>query len=91
MASGLQKQVLSLYRKCLRAAIAKPMEHRAEAVDFVRREFRQGAREVKRNQFRVIEFMIRSGEKQLKIWSRSGAKGFAKIEVAPKKDESTST
>ena len=88
--SGLQKQVLSLYRRCLRAALAKPPEVREEAVTFVRNEFRTAAKEVKRHQFRTIEFMLRSGEKQLKALSRPGTVGFSKFEFTPKADSSKS-
>jgi len=90
MASGLQKQVLTLYRKCLRAALAKPPEVRPKAVEYVRTEFRAGARDVKRSQFRTIEFMIRQGEKQLKMLSRPGAVGFSSVEVKPTSSSSSS-
>jgi succinate dehydrogenase assembly factor 1 len=82
-ASGLQKQVISLYKRCLRAALSKPPEVRESAVSFVRDEFRTGARDIKKSQFRTIEFMLRAGEKQLKSLSRPGTVGFSKVEFTP--------
>lgn len=72
--SGLQKQVLQFYKKCLLAAKQKP--NREEAMAFVRNEFRSAP--VKRSEFRRIEFLLRQGEKQLKLYSRPNTVNFYK-------------
>lgn len=38
--SGLQKEVLSLYRTALRAAMAKPVGQRESTAEYIRSEFR---------------------------------------------------
>lgn len=55
--SPLQNQVLSLYRRSLRAAASKP--NRETWLSYVREEFRAGAKAVKRTEFRTIEYMLR--------------------------------
>ena len=66
-ASGLQKQVISLYRRCLRAASAKPVGVRENQIAYVKEEFRRNAKAVKRSEFKTIELLVRNGEKQLKV------------------------
>ncbi|EKU20503.1 lyr family of fe s cluster biogenesis protein [Nannochloropsis gaditana CCMP526] len=66
-ASGLQKEVLSLYRRVLRAARVKD----AGKIDggtytLARTRFREDATSVSRMDFQKIEFLIRQGHKQLK-------------------------
>ena len=87
MTSGLQKQVLNLYKRCLRSALAKPLEQREEAFNFVREEFRRGANTVKKSDFRTIEYMLRNGEKKLKIYSRPGTVGFGKMTLDSSDDK----
>jgi len=62
--SGLQKQVLSLYRQILRAVKQKPEETRAQMRDVAREEFRkhQG---LPRSDVVRIEYLVRRGKKQL--------------------------
>lgn len=79
MLSGLQKQVLSLYRKALRVAISKGPEYRDQNVAFVRAKFREGANSVDRKDFRTIEFMLRQGEKKLKTYSKPGVSKVATV------------
>ena len=57
--SELQRQVLALYRQCLRAAAAKP-----GAAAAVRREFRRHAA-VPRLEVMRIEFLLRQGRRKL--------------------------
>ena len=64
--SGIQKQVLSLYRRCLRAAMSKPKGIRESQIAYVKSQFRTGAKSVKKSEFKTIETMLRLGEKQLK-------------------------
>ena len=64
--SGLQKDVLSLYRRLLRtASVSGTHEHVSE-------EFRKQASRLRRNEFQKIEYGLRKGEKQLKLLKMSG-------------------
>lgn len=63
--SGIQKQVLSLYRSFLRAARSKPTEDRQQIELIVSAEFRRNSKEVDRKNFIYIEYLIRRGKKQL--------------------------
>jgi succinate dehydrogenase assembly factor 1 len=65
--SGLQRDVLSLYRRCLRAARKKPPHTRANFVSFARREFEKNIHH-DRKDFSTIEFMLRKGTRQLEIY-----------------------
>ena len=70
--SGLQRDVLHLYRMLLRAAKAKDPEKPHYFVSFVRQEFRKSAESVKRTDIKRIEHMIRHGVKQKKIIEMPG-------------------
>lgn len=98
--SGLQKEVLALYRKILRVAAEKDRSTLAAAAaaqsssslsngtmkhvfamarqnpnsstSFACHEFRRQANQVKRNDFKRIEYMIRKGEKHIKLLSMPG-------------------
>ncbi|CAM9809240.1 unnamed protein product [Discosporangium mesarthrocarpum] len=77
--SGMQKEVLSLYRKVIRAAKAKEQEGGRGTVDFARSSFREQAYSVSRSDFQTIEHMLRYGHKKLKLLSMPGvqaAQGF---------------
>ncbi|GLT75670.1 hypothetical protein SLA2020_473750 [Shorea laevis] len=63
--SGMQKQVLSLYREFLRAARLKPPEERHRIESIVTSEFRRNSKQVDRKNFLYIEYLIRRGKKQL--------------------------
>lgn len=65
--SGLQRDVLSLYRKCLRAARAKPVDTRHNFEAFARREFEKNMDRDKKD-FSTIEFLLRKGERQLETY-----------------------
>ncbi|KAK8180199.1 hypothetical protein HDK77DRAFT_383943 [Phyllosticta capitalensis] len=62
--SGLQRDVLSLYRQCLRAARKKP-----EAS--CRQEFEKNMSIGKRD-FGAIEYVLRKGHRQLEIYEDPG-------------------
>ncbi|RHY18397.1 hypothetical protein DYB25_002198 [Aphanomyces astaci] len=83
--SGLQLQVLGLYKQSL--AIAKDKERNgvADSVEFVRRKFREDAASVGRMDFQKIEYLIRKGERQLKQYRQvKGASfAFAKPQSSP--------
>lgn len=63
--SGMQKQVLSLYRGFLRAARSKSAEDRRRIESIVSTEFRHNAKQVDRKNFLFIEYLLRRGKKQL--------------------------
>ncbi|MBA0602778.1 hypothetical protein Gorai_002947, partial [Gossypium raimondii] len=63
--SGMQRQVLSLYRGFLRAARSKPTEDRRQIESIVSAEFRQNSKQVDRKNFLYIEYLLRRGKKQL--------------------------
>ncbi|KAH9998883.1 complex 1 protein-domain-containing protein [Xylariaceae sp. FL0662B] len=71
--SGLQKEVLSLYRNCLRASRKKPPESRPNFESFLRSEFSKNIKVDKRD-FAAIEFLLRKGRRQLEIMSAPGIK-----------------
>ncbi|KAK3950389.1 hypothetical protein QBC32DRAFT_376330 [Pseudoneurospora amorphoporcata] len=64
--SGLQKEVLGLYRKCLRECRKKPEATRAHFKAFARTEFEKNIKVDKRD-FSAIEFLLRKGSRQLEV------------------------
>ncbi|KAM0694667.1 hypothetical protein Q7P36_005023 [Cladosporium allicinum] len=64
--SGLQRDVLSLYRRCLRAARLKPAANRPNFEAFARREFARYL-PLDKKDFGAIEFLLRKGQKQLEV------------------------
>ncbi|KAI9172026.1 Succinate dehydrogenase assembly factor 1 [Paramyrothecium foliicola] len=71
--SGLQKEVLGLYRQCLRESRKKPQASRAHFEGFARREFARNLAVDKRD-FATIEFLLRKGRRQLDVYSAPGIK-----------------
>lgn len=71
-ASGLQRDVLHLYRDLLRAAKLKGGPSTAR---FVREEFREKAFNVQKNDFKKIEHLLRYGTKQKKLFEMPGFSG----------------
>ena len=70
--SGIQRQVLSLYRESLQAARRIPNPAgAAAAAAFARAEFRRGASTVDRMDFQRVEHMLRAARKQLDTFSRA--------------------
>lgn len=63
--SGMQKQVLALYRGFLRAARSKPPDDRRRIEAVVSAEFRERAVTVDRKNFMYIEYLLRRGNRQL--------------------------
>lgn len=76
--SGLQKQVLKLYRECL-AATAKlsGADAQAQARAHVRLEFRQRAGTVDKLDIQRIEHLMRQGRRKMEIYSAAGVTGVA--------------
>ncbi|KAK3192693.1 hypothetical protein K4F52_001047 [Lecanicillium sp. MT-2017a] len=71
--SGLQKEVLALYRQCLRESRAKPAATRPHFKEFARTEFAKNVAIDKRD-FAAIEFLLRKGKRQLEVYSSPGIK-----------------
>ncbi|GMH14066.1 hypothetical protein Nepgr_015907 [Nepenthes gracilis] len=63
--SGMQKQVLSLYRGFLRAARSKNPDDRHKIESVVSAEFRLNSKQIDRKNFVYIEYLLRLGKKQL--------------------------
>ncbi|EFN55735.1 hypothetical protein CHLNCDRAFT_134067 [Chlorella variabilis] len=62
--SGLQKQVLSLYRSALRLSRAKEQQG-GEAIAVLARAEIERYRSVSRKDYQLIEHLIRKGKRQL--------------------------
>ncbi|KAL2349397.1 hypothetical protein Fmac_003397 [Flemingia macrophylla] len=73
--SGIQKQVLSLYRGFLRAARSKSHDERRNIESVVSQEFRRNAKDVDRKNFLYIEYLLRRGNKQLDQLRNPGTTG----------------
>ncbi|GJN72973.1 hypothetical protein PLIIFM63780_007039 [Purpureocillium lilacinum] len=71
--SGLQKEVLALYRQCLRESRKKPQSTRVHFENFARAEFAKNLSIDKRD-FAAIEFLLRKGRRQLDVYSSPGIK-----------------
>ncbi|KAH7069405.1 complex 1 protein-domain-containing protein [Paraphoma chrysanthemicola] len=69
--SGLQRDVLSLYRQCLRALKEKPNDTRHHFRDFARNEFRKHL-DVGKKDFSTIEYLLRRGRNQLETYRDPG-------------------
>jgi succinate dehydrogenase assembly factor 1 len=74
--SGLQRDVLSLYRRCLRAARLKPSANRPNFEAFTRREFTRYI-SLDKKDFSTIEFLLRKGQKQLEVYEARNIRNIA--------------
>ncbi|KAJ8767993.1 hypothetical protein K2173_020933 [Erythroxylum novogranatense] len=81
--SGMQKQVLSLYRGFLRASRLKPPEERHRVVSIVSAEFRRNSKEVDRKNFLYIEYLLRRGKKQLDLLKSPDTIGLLSLNIDP--------
>ncbi|KAJ5774628.1 Complex 1 LYR protein [Penicillium paradoxum] len=68
--SGLQRDVLSLYRKCLREIRNKP-----ETGDVYSAEFRKFL-SVNKKDFNTVEYLLRKGNRQLETYSSPGIRNI---------------
>lgn len=80
--SGMQKQVLALYRGFLRAARSKPIEVRRQIETVVSSEFRQKSKQVDCKNFQYIEYLIRRGRKQLDQLKSHDTVGLSSFSVS---------
>ncbi|CAL5211755.1 unnamed protein product [Lathyrus oleraceus] len=79
--SGMQKQVLSLYRGFLRAARSKSEEERCKIESVICQEFRCNSKEVDRKNFQYIEYLLRRGYKQLDQLRNPGTTGLSSLQL----------
>ncbi|KAJ5712366.1 hypothetical protein N7493_008834 [Penicillium malachiteum] len=73
--SGLQRDVLSLYRKCLRAIRTKPTESRSNFKRYARAEFQKHI-SVSKKDFNTIEYLLRKGHRQLEMYASPGIRNI---------------
>ncbi|MCJ1419335.1 hypothetical protein MMC32_005689 [Xylographa parallela] len=73
--SGLQREVLALYRQCLREASKKPTEAELNFRNYARNEFKKNSLLDKKD-FAAIEYLLRKGQRQLEIYSSPGIKNI---------------
>ncbi|KAI7991618.1 hypothetical protein LOK49_LG12G00093 [Camellia lanceoleosa] len=79
--SGMQKQVLGLYRGFLRAARTKSPEDRHQIESVVTAEFRRNSALVERKNFLYIEYLLRRGKKQLQQLQSPDTVGLSHLNV----------
>ncbi|TDL17870.1 hypothetical protein BD410DRAFT_753904 [Rickenella mellea] len=63
--SGLQKEVLSLYRRALRLVRTKPPPTRPKFLLFIRYSFHKNARSISPRDVSAIEHLLRKGKRQI--------------------------
>ncbi|CCK69581.1 Sdh6p KNAG_0C04800 [Huiozyma naganishii CBS 8797] len=66
--SGLQKEVLALYRGWIRMTYRKPRETRPHFLSYIHEEFGK-YRDLPRKDFTTVEHLLRVGNKRLKMYS----------------------
>ncbi|KAH9242709.1 hypothetical protein K456DRAFT_44490, partial [Colletotrichum gloeosporioides 23] len=71
--SGLQREVLALYRQCLREVRKKPEISQPHFRSFARNEFDKFLTVDKRD-FSVVEHLLRKGRRQLETYSSPSIK-----------------
>ncbi|KAH8825343.1 hypothetical protein DL96DRAFT_1466816 [Flagelloscypha sp. PMI_526] len=72
--SGLQLEVLSLYRRAIRMALRKPPPSREQFLLFVRYTFRTTASSVTSRDVTAIEHLLRKGRRQIETFESSHVK-----------------
>ncbi|VVT53683.1 uncharacterized protein SAPINGB_P003697 [Magnusiomyces paraingens] len=73
--SGLQREVLALYRESIRAIYKKPVEAQPNFREFTRRNFRKYSG-MSRKEFGAIEHLIRKGKKMLELYTNPGVRNI---------------
>ncbi|XP_039002510.1 succinate dehydrogenase assembly factor 1, mitochondrial-like [Hibiscus syriacus] len=89
--SGMQKQVLSLYRGFLRAARSKPAEDQRQIESIVSAEFRRNSNQVDRKNFLYVEYLLRLGKKQLDQLKSPDTIGLSSVNVSSCKNQNADT
>ncbi|KAH9989705.1 hypothetical protein BJV74DRAFT_878144 [Russula compacta] len=72
--SGLQKEILALYRRALRMVRTKPPSSREHFRLFVRYNFKTQAAAVSPRNVGVIEHLMRRGKRQLEMYENPAVK-----------------
>ncbi|KAJ7600710.1 hypothetical protein C8J56DRAFT_847282 [Mycena floridula] len=72
--SGLQQEVLNLYRRALRMAQRKPQSTRAKFDLLVRYTFRQRASSVSARDVSAIEHLMRTGKRKIEMYEDPSVK-----------------
>lgn len=65
--SGLQHDVINLYRSCIRASYKKGVV-RKDFIDYTRQEFGR-FKNLSRKDFTTIEYLLRRGSRKLEVYS----------------------
>lgn len=65
--SGIQRQVLDLYRNCIRAAYSKPVEFKQNWLNYIHDEFNKH-RKIPRRNFSAIEHLLRVGDRRFEMY-----------------------
>jgi len=73
--SQIQKQVLSLYKECLRATEAKSPQFKS----VVRSDFKRNATTIQRTDTMRIEYMVRQGRRRLDMMKDPHVSGFGQF------------
>ena len=77
--SGLQLDVLKLYRNLMRVSLKKDKANQSSVASVVREQFRSKASGISKSDFNGIEYNMRQGYKQLKLISMPGFTGAATV------------
>ncbi|DBA02276.1 TPA: hypothetical protein N0F65_007686 [Lagenidium giganteum] len=79
--SGLQLQVLALYKTALKTARQKDIANGTSrsTFDYVRERFRDEAFSVPRNNFAIIEHLLRKGQRDIKMLERMKSANFTRV------------
>ncbi|KAI0034643.1 hypothetical protein K488DRAFT_77140 [Vararia minispora EC-137] len=72
--SGLQKEVLALYRRALRMVRTKPPETRDKFRLFARYQFKTQATAISPRNLNAVEHLIRKGRRQLETYENPAVK-----------------
>lgn len=67
--SGLQREVIHLFRQAVRVAHQKPVENRPHFIEFIHGEFGK-YRDLPRKDFTTIEHLLRVGNRKLKLYAQ---------------------
>ncbi|TXG53467.1 hypothetical protein EZV62_022636 [Acer yangbiense] len=87
--SGIQKQVLSLYREFLRVARSKSGEDHRQIESIVSAEFHRNSNEIDRKNFIYIEYLLRRGKKQLEQLKSPDIVGLSSLNVGSSQPKKT--
>lgn len=71
--TGLQREAIHLYRKAIRVSYTKSLESRPHFISYARNQFNKH-RNISKNEFSIIEHLIRVGNKNIEIYARSELK-----------------